>query len=204
MANNTSATESQLVFFSHSRTHRFQRNRRLLDLLALQLLTPCARPDIAGMGLSLARSQVAPAPGRARPSPPSRGRPRIEWAPRTFENDQSILLTGKRGGRGEERGEREVIALNGERRERMIDDQPDTGFPSQFKAMFTMQYLKSATKSTTNAISPPFCQSCRSDPVGSNFAPRPSLPRSAVHPSFLLSSLAKTTHTQSERTALRA
>ena len=142
--------------------------------------------------MGLARSQVAPAPGRARPSPPTRGEgPCIEWAPRTFENDQSILLTGKRGGRGEERREREVIASNGERREKMIDDQPDTGSPSQFKAMFTMQYLKSATKLTKNSIGPPpFCQSCRSNPVGSNFAPRSQAAvtaqrRSPFLPSFL-------------------
>ena len=36
-----------------------------------------------------------------------------EWAPRTFENDQSILLTGKRGGRREKERERE--AKEGER-----------------------------------------------------------------------------------------
>ena len=36
-----------------------------------------------------------------------------EWAPRTFENDQSILLTGKRGGRGERERQRE--AKEGER-----------------------------------------------------------------------------------------
>ena len=120
--------------------------------------------------------------------------PWIEWAPRTFENDQSILLTGKRGGRGEREG-REVIASNGEREE---DRRPTRHrIPnSQSQSNVYTQSRNIHPPSNPRRMPRRGNQSCRIDPVGSNFAPRPF--------PFLPLWLKPRTRNLNERKALRA
>ena len=116
--------------------------------------------------------------------------PWIEWAPRTFENDQSILLTGKRGGRGErgERGERSHCLERGERGRSTTNQTPD---PNP-KAMFTLKavtFIRHRIRDECLGEAISHAELIQSDLI--------SLPGRRAVP--LPSSLAKTTHTQSQR-----